>query len=98
MTMLCPQCRADISETYEPDDYECGIVEGWYCDACDLSVAGWEHPREPMEGDVVIPARDPGEHLGTPISELSGRAVPEGHPDRQRFENFRRIARSWGRS
>ncbi len=33
--MNCPKCEADVSETYEPDDWSCGIVGGWYCDACD---------------------------------------------------------------
>lgn len=98
-SMNCPKCDADISDSYEPDDYECGISEGWFCDACDLAVAGWEHPREPMEGDVAIPPRDPGQPRGTPISALSGRPGPPddpSHPDHQRYENFKRIARSWG--
>ena len=97
--MNCPKCDADIGESYEPEDYSCGIHEGWYCDACDIAVAGWEHPREPLEGDVCIPPRDPGEPLGIPISELSGQPGPKndpGHPDHQRYENFKRIARSWG--
>lgn len=95
----CPKCDADISDTYEPEDYECGIHEGWYCEACDLAVAGWEHPYEPLEGDVAIPPRDPSEPIGIPISELSGQPGPKndpGHPDHQRHENFKRIARSWG--
>lgn len=97
-TMHCPKCDADISESYEPDDWSVGISEGWYCDACDLAVAGHEHPREPMEGDVLIGPAPAGER-GIPISELSGRPGPSndpGHPDHQRHENFKRIARSWG--
>lgn len=97
--MNCPKCDVDISDTYEPDDYECGISEGWYCDTCDLAVAGWENPREPMEGDVGIPPIDPNRPLGTPLSELSGQPGPPndlGHPDHQRYENFKRLARSWG--
>ena len=90
--MNCPKCDSDISETYEPNDYECGITEGWFCEACDLAVAGWEHPREPMEGDVGMPPAqvDPAKPLGTPISELSGRP---GHPG---YAEFIRIAKSWG--
>lgn len=77
-SMNCPKCDADISETYEPDDWSCGINEGWYCDACDLAVAGWEHPPEPMEGDVDIFASTRSQ----PISE----SAPEHtrcpqHPD-----------------
>lgn len=87
--MNCPKCDADISETYEPDDWSCGINEGWYCDACDLAVAGWEHPREPLEGDVGVPPA-PIEPAGTPISEISGRAGHKG------FAEFVRIAKSWG--
>jgi hypothetical protein len=34
----CPKCDADITETKEDDDPECGIVGGYYCDACDLAV------------------------------------------------------------
>lgn len=97
--MNCPKCDADISDTYEPDDYSCGISEGWFCDACDLAVAGWEHPREPMEGDVAIPTarevsgdRDPG----IPGDHVSGRWVPDNHPDRWKYDNFVRIAKSWG--
>lgn len=52
--MNCPRCDADISDTFERDDPSCGISAGWYCDACDLGIAEWEAPREPMEGDVPI--------------------------------------------
>lgn len=88
--MNCPKCDADISDSYEPDDWSCGINEGWYCEACDLGVAGWEHPREPMEGDVGIPPANPAERPGTPISELSGR------PGHKGYAEFARIAKSWG--
>lgn len=85
----CPKCNADISDSYEPDDWSVGIVGGYYCDACDLAVSD---DYDPMEDDVVIgPApRDPDKPLGTPISELSGRP---GHPG---YAEFCRIAKSWG--
>jgi hypothetical protein len=89
-TMNCPKCDADISESYEPDDWSCGIVEGWYCDACDLAVAGWERPREPLEGDVFPLPSAPTEPLGTPISKISGRPSEKGYAE------FVRIAKSWG--
>lgn len=88
--MNCPKCDADISDSYEPDDWSCGINEGWYCEACDLGVAGWEHPREPMEGDVFPLPSAPTEPPGTPISKLSGRPGEKGYAE------FVRIAKSWG--
>lgn len=96
--MCCPKCDADISDSWEPDDPSVGIVGGWFCDACDLPVEGWKHPREPMEGDVLIGPvpRGPDEPIGMPISEAAGRAVPPDHPDYQKFLNFSRIAKSWG--
>lgn len=94
--MNCPKCDADISETYEPDDYECGSTEGWYCDTCDLAVAGWEHPREPMEGDVGIPPAPAAEPFAFTSDNTSGRAVAPDHPDRWKFDNFVRLAKSWG--
>lgn len=98
--MNCPKCDADISESYEPDDWSVGISAGWFCDACDLGV-GDDGRREPMDDDVAIgPApRDPTKPLGTPISQLSGRPGPKddiGHPDHAHYAEFCRIARSWG--
>ena len=86
--MNCPKCDADITDSYEPDDHSCGISEGWYCDTCDLAVAGWEHPRELMDDDVGIPAAPTAG--GTPISEISGR------PGHKGYTEFLRIAKSWG--
>jgi hypothetical protein len=91
MTVNCPKCDADISETYEPDDYSCGVISGWYCDACDLGIGEHEVEREPQPDDVPITfRREPGEPLGTPISELSGQPGTPG------YEKFKRIAKSWG--
>jgi hypothetical protein len=36
--MQCPKCDADISDSYEEDDPDTGIVGGWYCEACDLPI------------------------------------------------------------
>ena len=89
----CPKCDADVTETYEPDDWSVGIRAGYYCFSCDLGVAEWEVPREPLPDDVpVLAAREKSdEGLGTPLSELSDRP---GHPG---FAEFCRIAKSWGR-
>ena len=102
MPMNCPKCGTDISESYEPDDYSCGIVAGWSCDSCGIGFAEHEYPRELLPDDVPI-MTDKEAHgdrpLGTPLSELSGRPGPKddiGHPDHARYENFKRIARSWG--
>lgn len=88
--MNCPKCNADISDSYEPNDWSVGIVGGYYCDACDLAVG--EDDYQPMEDDVAIgPApRLPDKGLGTPISELSGR------PGQPGYAEFCRIAKSWG--
>ena len=90
MTINCPKCDADVSDSYEPDDYSVGIVGGWYCDACDLGIGEDEVGREPMDGDVPTSFKDEPRPLGTPVSELSGRP---GHPG---YDEFCRIAKSWG--
>ena len=86
----CPKCDADVSESYEGGDPSCGIVGGWYCDACDLGIG--EDDYEPMEGDVGIAPtpRDPSKPLGTPLSQISGRPGDPG------YEEFCRIAGSYG--
>lgn len=95
----CPNCGADVSDSYEPDDPSVGICGGWYCDACDLGIGEHEYPREPMEGDIEVPHVPRGLPLGTPLSELSGQPGPKddiGHPDHARYANFCRIAKSRG--
>ena len=97
--MRCPKCNADISETYEPAYFSVGIMAGGYfCDACDLSVG--EEDYEPQEDDVMIGSgRDPGDKLGTPLSELSGQPGDPKNPNDPRhagYDRFKRIARSWG--
>lgn len=100
--MNCPKCDADIGDSYEPDDWSCGIVGGWYCDACDLAIGEHEVSREPMEGDVgIMSAREfRGDRpLGTPLSEISTKPGPKddiGHPDHARYEEWKRICRSYG--
>jgi hypothetical protein len=100
MTVNCPKCDADISDSYEPDDWSVGISAGWFCDACDLGV-GDDGSYEPMEGDVGIPPAPPPADgkIGTPISELSGQPGDPRNPADPRhagYERFKRIARSWG--
>ena len=89
--MNCPKCDADISETYEPDDWSCGIIGGWFCDACDLAIGEGEVDRGHDDDVAIGPApRDPGKPLGTPISQISGRPGEPGYAE------FVRIAKSWG--
>jgi len=100
--MNCPKCDAEISDSYEPDDWSVGIIGGWYCDACDLAVGEHEVHREPLPDDVPIISTKEllgDRRIGAPISELSGRPGPKddiGHPDHARYAEFCRIARSWG--
>lgn len=88
----CPKCDADISDTYEGADPSVGMMSGgYYCDACDHAIADHEVEHEPMPGDVPISFTwAPGERLGTPLSELSNTPGTAG------YEEFKRIARTWG--
>lgn len=88
----CPKCGADVSDSYEGDDPSCGIVGGYYCDACDLGIAEHEVRSEPTDDDCIPGAqpRDLDRPIGTPLSELSGRP---GNPG---YAEFCRIAKSWG--
>lgn len=31
----CPLCGADISDSYQEDDWDVGIIGGYYCETCD---------------------------------------------------------------
>jgi len=89
--MNCPKCDADISDSYEPDDWSVGICGGWYCDACDLAVGEHEVDRSHDDDVAIGPApKSLDGQIGTPISELSGQ------PGKPGYENFKRIAKSWG--
>ncbi|GAB6430089.1 hypothetical protein bcgnr5382_56830 [Bacillus cereus] len=93
----CPKCDADITGTYEGAEPDVGIMcGGYYCDACDLGVGEHEVEREPLPGDVPISfALDAGAPLGTEFSELASQ--PGTTPEQNaKYENFKRIARSWG--
>ena len=100
--MHCPKCDADISDTFEGADPSVGLEAGWYCDACELGIAEWEHPREPLADDVpIMTAKEArGDRpLGTPISALSGQpGDPKNLSDPRHagYAEFCRIARSWG--
>lgn len=89
-SMNCPKCDADISDTYEPEDWSVGINAGWFCDACDLAV-GDDGYREPMEGDApIMTAKEfrGDAPLGTPISELSGQPGDPRNPSSQNKFSF----------
>ena len=100
--MDCPKCGADVTDTYEPDDYSVGVTAGWYCDGCELGIGEHERRREPMEDDVpILTAKElhPDRPLGTPISALSGQpGDPKNLSDPRHagYAEFCRIARSWG--
>jgi hypothetical protein len=86
----CPKCDADVGDSYQEDDPSVGIVGGYYCDACDIPVDG---DCGPQDDDVpIMSAREfRGDRpIGTPISGISGRP---GHPG---YDEFCRIAKSWG--
>lgn len=93
--MNCPKCDADISDSFQEAEPDVGIMGGgWFCDACDLAVDD-DGRREPMEGDVEVgpSPRNPDGSIGTPISQLRGRPEFLGDP---RYEEFKRIAKSYG--
>lgn len=91
MTMHCPKCEADITDSYQGAEPDVGIMSaGYYCDVCDLPV---DDDYEPMEGDVpIMSAREArgDKPLGTPLSELSSKPGTPG------YDEFKRIAKSYG--
>ena len=78
---FCEHCCPDHQYEYDPMDRRS------YCVEC-----GQERIWEPDEDDcpMLRIERQPGEPIGTPISQISGRP---GHPG---YEEFKRIAASWG--
>lgn len=87
----CPKCNADVSDSYEPDDWSCGVVAGWYCDDCNIGIGegeiGYDEPREDDVPLTFVAAEKPP---GVPLSELSGQ------PGKSGYGEFLRIAKSWG--
>lgn len=96
--MNCPKCDAELD--FEPADPSVGIeCGGWYCEACDLSIAEHEYLREPMEGDVEIPPapKRPDGKYGIPADLLQGRVpAPDDFEGQVKFDNWKRLCRSWG--
>lgn len=35
----CPKCGEDISDAYQPQEDDVGIVGGWFCEKCDIGVS-----------------------------------------------------------
>lgn len=35
----CPKCNADISDSYQDEEFDVGIYGGWYCEACNIGYA-----------------------------------------------------------
>jgi len=50
-TKECPKCGQDISDSYQSDDSDTGIVAGWYCEACDEGFTD-EYADEGFDDDV----------------------------------------------
>lgn len=88
-TVNCPKCGADVSDSYEPDDPSVGIVGGWSCE-CGEGIAEHEVGYDYHESDVGVPPAPRPAKLGTPLSELSTRPGEKG------YDEFVRIAKSWG--
>jgi len=87
----CPKCDVDIGHSYQEADPSVGIMSGgWFCEACDLPVGDHEVDRSSDDDVPIGPAHIPGGPIGTPSSQISGR------PGQPGFEEFKRIARTWG--
>lgn len=91
---VCPTCCEHPDYQYERGDRD------YFCIECgDSAPYEWIDDRCRCDDDVCISFgshREPGEPLGTPISELSGRPVGLLHPDRPKYDRFVAIAKSWG--
>lgn len=85
---ICPTCCEHPDYEYERGDRD------YFCVECgDAAPYEWIDDHCRCDDDVCISfsgARYPGDPIGTPISQLSGRP---GHPG---FDKFKQIARSWG--
>jgi len=93
----CPKCGAEIGDTFEPADWSVGINAGYFCDACNIGVAEHEAGEyEPSGDDVQLTFSDSASaSIGTPFSQLASQ--PGDTPSQNaKYENFKRIARSWG--
>ncbi len=104
-TFKCRHCGGD---TYvEPDDWSaicakcCGERgehewyhergEGWLCEHCnEMAPPDFARDDEGYGLGSLFVHSERGAVLGTPLSQLSGRP---GHPG---YDEFRRIAKSWG--
>ena len=96
MTVHCPQCDADVSDTYEPADHSVGIDPGWYCEACDLGIAEHEVEGSLYDDDDRLPIDPPhAGPVGTPISEIATQPGTT-FERRAKYEEWLRISRSWG--
>jgi hypothetical protein len=82
---ICPGC---CEHDYERCDGD------YACTECgDLAPYDWIDDHCRCDDDVYISfagTRDPGEPIGTPISQLSGRPGHDG------YDKFVQIAKSWG--
>lgn len=92
MTIWCPKCDADITDSWQDDEPDVGIVGGWYCEACDTGYGEHELGDVGHDDDVIVapPARDPSQPIGIPISQLSGR------PGHAGYDAWLRLCKSWG--
>jgi hypothetical protein len=91
MTIHCPKCDADISDSYQDDEPDVGVIGGWYCDACDVGYGESELGDDDDHGGLPpAPPREASLPIGTKLSDLSGRP---GHPG---YEAWVRLCKSYG--
>lgn len=83
----CPKCDTDVSDSYQDADPSVGIMDsGYYCDMCDLP---FQYEYSPSDDDVVVSGTS-SITLGVPLNQLSGQ------PGKPGYDEFKRIAKSWG--